>query len=111
MSKTLTINGVSFTLLTGKKGEALSYEYRRAQYRGVYSLRQAYGRWSDAKERAYNDCNKIRDLVDGTAMYIGGWNSCVFTLLYTLQHEGVWYVVKETACNRFIAKAIWEEIV
>ena len=103
-NKTLTINGVNFSLLTGKKAEALVEDYRRAECRGDRYLWNVYGRFSRAKERAFEDCEAIRDKVEGGIMYISSYNTMMFTLVYVLNHLGDWYVVKETPSNRYIGK-------
>ena len=102
--KTLTINGVNFSLLTGKQAEALTREYEWAERKGDCYLWHVYGRCSYAKERAYDECDNIRREVGGSAMYIASYNTFQFTLVYTLKYEGKLYVVKETACHRFICE-------
>lgn len=106
--KTLTINRVNFSLLTGKQAEALVEDYRYAERKGNTWLSDVYGRCSYAKERAFEQCDKIRRQVGGSFMYISGYNTCTFSLVYAIWNvEGEsdkCYIVKETHCNRFIAK-------
>ena len=106
--KTLTINGVNFSLLTGKKAEALVEDYRRAEREGNTRLWHVYGSCSYSKQRAYEDCDTIRHQVGGSIMYIASYTTFVFTLVYVIWSiEGEpdkCYVVKETQSNRFIAK-------
>lgn len=103
-NKTLTINGVNFSLLTGKKAEDLARDYRYAERNGRTQLWHVYDRCSRRKEWAFEECDKIRQEVGGYTMYIGGFNTCTFTLLYLLRYDGKEYVVKETHCNRYIAE-------
>ena len=105
--KTLTINGVSFTLLTGEaQKRALSNEWERASSRGDTELYHVYGSYSRRKEYAYNECLQTNIKVGGQIMYISGACSCFFSLVYLLDYEGKTYVVKETHCNRFITEYI-----
>lgn len=104
MSRTMTINGVNFSLVTGKKAELIVSDYRYAERRGDTQLHHVYGRYSYAKERAFEDCDFIRGKVGGGTMYISGHNCCTFTLVYLLKHAGKSYIVKETHCNRYIAE-------
>ena len=104
LHKTVTINGVNFSLLTGKKAEALVEDYRYAERKGYTWLRDVYGRCSYAKERAFDDCDEIRRRVGGGIMYIASYNIMMFTLVYLLRHEGHEYIVKETPSYRFIAE-------
>ena len=101
---TKTINGVNFSLLTGKKAEALVDDYRYAERHGHTRLWHVYGRCSYAKERAFDECDEIRRTVGGGMMFISGYNTCTFSLVYLLRHEGHDYIVKETHCNRYIAE-------
>jgi len=106
--KTLTINGVNFSLLTGKRAEALVEDYRRAERYGNTQLWHVYVSCSYRKQRAFEECDTIRHEVGGSIMYISGYNTCTFSLVYVIWNvEGEpdkCYVVKETHCNRFIAK-------
>lgn len=102
--KTLKINGVNFSLLTGKKAEALTRDYNYAERNGCTHLWNVYGRCSYAKERAFEECDEIRRKVGGYTMYISGFNTCTFSLVYLLRYEGKEYIVKETHCNRYIAE-------
>ena len=104
LHKTVTINGVNFSLLTGKKAEALVEDYRYAERKGNTYLWHVYGRCSYAKERAYEECDEVRRQVGGYTMYISGFNTCTFSLVYLLRYEGKEYIVKETHCNRYIAE-------
>lgn len=102
--KTLTINGVNFSLLTGKQAEALAEDYRRAERKGCSYLWEVYGRCSRRKEQAFNECYEIRNKVGGSRMYICSYNTMMFTLVYLVRHEGHEYIVKETPSYRFIAE-------
>ena len=102
--KSVQINGVSFSLLTGKQAQALIDDYESAWHRGDTYLWEVYGRCSWEKERAYESCKRIRDSLGGTTMFIHSYNTFMFTLVYTFTYEGVEYVVKETPTNRFICK-------
>lgn len=102
--KTLTINGVNFTLLTGKSGEAIARDYEYAERRGLTYLHEVYGTYSWRKRQAYDECDEIRRKVGGYTMYISGANSCFFSLVYLLRYEGKEYVVKETHQSRLIAE-------
>ena len=104
LHKTVTINGVNFSLLTGKKAEALVEDYRRAERKGDTYLWHVYGSCSYAKQRAWDDCNAIRHKVGGGCMFICSYNCMMFTLVYLLRHEGHDYIVKETPSYRFIAE-------
>ena len=105
--KTLTINGVSFTLLTGEaQKRALSSEWERAFLRGDTELYHVYGTYSRRKEYAYAECLETNIKVGGRTMYISGANSSFFSLVYLLDYEGKTYVVKETHCNRLITEYI-----
>ena len=101
-SKTLTINGVNFSLLTGKKAEALVEDYRYAERCGYTHLWNVYDRCSRRKESAFEDCDEIRRRVGGGIMYIASYNTMMFTLIYLLRHEGHEYIVKETPSYRYI---------
>lgn len=104
MAKTITIKGVTFTQLTGKQADQLVNEFVRAERQGDCYLWHVYGRCSQAKQRAYDDCNYIRSKLGGSPMYISSYNTCMFTLVYWFKHEGKAYMVKETHCNRYIAE-------
>lgn len=103
--KTLTINGVNFTLLTGKRAEALVDEYRWAERNGNTRLWHVYGSCSRAKEIAFDECDEVRRKVNGGIMFISGYNTCTFSLIYAIWQSGEkCYIVKETHCNRYIAE-------
>lgn len=103
--KTLTINGVNFSLLTSRRDRLmLSNEYTRAECRHNMYLWDVYGSCSGRKQRAWDDCNAIRIEVNGGRMYIASYNTMMFTLVYTLEFEGKKYVVKETPSHRYICE-------
>ena len=102
--KTLTINGVIFSLLHGKKAEALVEDYRRAERNGDRYLWHVYGRCSGRKESAFEECDEIRRRLGGFDMYISSYNTMMFTLVYLLRHDGREYIVKETPSYRYIAE-------
>lgn len=105
--KTLTINGVNFSLLTGKQAEALVDDYRRAERHGNTRLWQVYGSCSGRKERAFEECDEIRRSVCGGTMYICSYNTMMFTLVYVIWSAGSsdkCYIVKETPSYRYIAE-------
>lgn len=104
MAKTITIKGVNFTQLTGKKADELVNEYVRAKRQGNMYLWDVYGRCSRAKQIAFDDCYIICNKLDGSPMYISSYNTCMFTLVYWFKHEDKAYIVKETHCNRYIAE-------
>lgn len=105
--KTLTINGVNFTLLKGEaQKKALSREWDRACVRGYTSLWDVYGSWSRRKQLAYDDCLYINNKVNGGIMYISGANRCFFSLIYVVDYNGKTYVVKETHANRLITEYV-----
>lgn len=107
MAKTIKINGVNFTELTGEKVHSLVREYRYAERRDITTLRQAYSRYSHAKENAYDECMYIMRQVGGLGYYISGYNSCFFSFVYLVRDKAdsdYVYIVKETYANRFIAR-------
>ena len=107
MAKTIKINGVNFTELTGEKAHSLVREYRYAEKRGIYLLQQAYGRFSYAKELAYNECIDTMMKVGGSAYYISGYNSCFFSFVYLVRdakYKDYVYIVKETYANRYFTR-------
>ena len=106
MAKTIKINEVNFTELTGQKARNLEREYRYAERNGNYTLWHVYGRCSYAKQRAYEDCLETMRKVGGSGYYISGYNTCQFSFVYLiLDKENIdyLYIVKETANNRYIA--------
>ena len=103
-NKTLTINGVNFSLQTGKRAEALVSDYRYAERNGNTQLWHVYGRCSHAKERAFEECDEVRRSVGGGIMYICSYNTMMFTLVYLLNYEGHNYIVKETPTYRYIGE-------
>ena len=104
LHKTVTINGVNFSLLTGKQAEALVSDYRYAERRGYTRLWQVYERCSRRKESAFEECVEINIRVGGGIMYICTYNTMMFTLVYLLKHDGHDYIVKETPSYRYIAE-------
>lgn len=103
MAKTITINEVNFTALTGQKALDLLNDYARAWHRGDCELWHVYGRCSEAKRRAFDYCIAIMNKVGGRGYYIASYNTCVFTFVYVVDDGDFFYVVKETRDNRYIA--------
>ena len=104
MAKTITINGVNFTELKGEKVNSLIREYRYAVRKGCYRLWHVYGRFSQAKADAYDECIETMYKVGGSGYYISGYNTCTFSFVYMIKRDDKTYLVKETKCNRFIAE-------
>ena len=101
--KTLTINGVNFSLVTSRsKVEDYINAYASARHRGECNLWHVYGNYSGRKARAYDDCLAICQKVGGGVMYITSHNIFQFTLEYILDYNGNRYLVRETASDRYI---------
>lgn len=62
-----------------REKELCACNYNAWQRSGLYSLRDAYGRYSAAKERAFNQCRAWCYALDGSGLKIISHNSQVFT--------------------------------
>ena len=105
-TKYVTINGVNFEALSGKKAQLLVEDYKYAERRGDTLLRHVYNSWSDAKDRAFYECDEIRRKVGGSQMYICSYCIMFFTLVYAiwLPNSDKCYIVKETPSHRYVAE-------
>ena len=99
-----TLYEFSFELVTGKKAELMIEDYRYAERRGNTQLWHVYGRCSDAKQRAFEECDEIRRLIGGGIMYICSYCTCFFTLIYLVNQNGKNYIVKETPTHSYICE-------
>lgn len=64
------------------------HPYAKAPFRmgeGVY-LSDVYGSYSDAKERAYNNCSKLCDRFNGWGFQISSHNTNFFTVQFKFEN-------------------------
>ena len=80
-----------------KRGAALVAAYNRSS---KYSLRDCYGRYSNAKAAAENDCRRWCSQENGYGFKIISYNSVRFTAAWRTA-DGLRV---ETPCNSFIVK-------
>ena len=62
-----------------KNTKTLKSAYARYQQSSNYTLRDCYGSYSYAKERAFNYCKELCDKYNGTGLKIIGYNTCGFS--------------------------------
>lgn len=71
----------------------------------AYSLWEVYGRWSRAKENAYNYCLDLMRKVNGYSGCVCSHNTCVFTYGFKCDdNEGNTYLVYVTPSYNYIVK-------
>lgn len=51
-----------------------------------YTLADVYGRWSRAKQNAYDYCKRMCDNLDGWDFCITGSNCTCFTVMFDFEH-------------------------
>lgn len=101
--KTIDINGHNFRVIG-------SNSPRRERYIDAYSksnahtLRDVYGKFSDEKDRAYIRCVEMFRDLDGMCLRIIGYNTCFFTVGFTVNHDGAHYLVVITVGHDYIIK-------
>lgn len=105
----ISINGVGFTKLTGKKAKALINEFHEATRHGQWRLDQIYERCSFAKHEAYQIVLAQMRRVNGENFWISTYNKMMFTIVYVIVTEEKQYIVKVTPNNQYIAEYKEEE--
>lgn len=101
MAKETTIKGVEFTIVNTNTKQA-EQMIRNYNYSNSCWLCQAYGRYSDAKERAENKILDEMQKIGGYSYRITGAGSCYFSCAYRLDHEGKKYLVYHTPSYRYL---------
>ena len=83
-----------------KQVEYINWTFNRAKIDNNTSLFDCYSRPSYAKEKAFNYCRKLCDTLKGHDLYIAGYNSQLFTVVFrfthpTTAHECIAFITKD----------------
>ena len=99
--KTITILGYAFSLIKEDTKRAINILERASNDEGT-SLWNVYGRNSEAKSDAMNECVNMELKLDGTNGHITSHNTFQFAYAFTFDYKGTNYTALITRDNNYL---------
>ena len=92
MAKRINIAGHTYEVMSPKTDRARSIK-NAFEWSSDFTLRDVYGRYSQAKENAYAYCRSREAEANSVDGCITGANTCQFSYAFTCEWEGIRYLI------------------